>query len=169
MASTWTTPSAADVMSEFTPQEAATIKGIQGASNLPGILARVVAEIRDYIRSGGYALDTTDETTIPLGLHNDAITLARWRLLISLPQLKTLQSEGRKEATDRAEQKLLLIADQKFSVEPPDSATAGTAKIGSWNSENKIIMRTHPVPRPAAQFDTQPGQYSNPDGQEDLP
>ncbi len=164
----WAAPTADDVMSEFTTQEADTIKKIQGASNLPGILTRVVAEIRDYIRSGGYALDLTDETTLPLGLHNDAITLARWRLLISLPQLKTLQSDGRKEATERAEKKLLLIADQKFSVEPPD-ATAGSAKIGSWNSENKIIMRTHPVPRPAAQFSPQTGKYSNPDATEDKP
>ncbi len=164
----WATPTADDVLSEFTQQEIDQIKKIQGAANLPGILARVVAEIRDYIRSGGYALDATDETTIPLGLHNDAITLARWRLLIALPQAKNLQSDARKEATERAEKKLLLIADQKFSVEPPD-ASAGTAKIGSWNSENKIIMRTHPVPRPATQFSPQTGKYSNPDATEDKP
>ena len=145
----WKTPTPDDVLSEFTPQEVDAVKKIQGASNLPGILTRVIAEIRDYIRAGGYQLDLTDETTLPLGLHNDAITLARWRMLIALPQLKTLQSEGRKEATDRAEKRLVLIAQQNYAVEPPD-ATAGSAKIGSWNSENKIIMRTHPVPRPAA-------------------
>ena len=162
----WAAPSSSDVLTEFTTQEANAIQSAQGASgsNISGILTRVVAEIRDYIRAGGYSLDS-DTTKIPLGLHNDAITITRWRLLLAIPALKNLQSEGRKDATERAEKKLRDIAAQKFSVEPP---TAGTNSVtGSWNSENKLINRTHPVPRPGVQYSPQTGTYGNPDAPAD--
>jgi hypothetical protein len=162
----WSAPLLADVLSEFNPTEQAAFQSLQGGvNNITAILARVVAEIRDYIRSGGYDLDE-DTTTIPLGLYNDAIDLTRWRLLTSAPKLKALQTEERQQACEQAEKKLALIAQQKYAPEPP---TAGVEdRGGAWNSENKLIMRTHPVPPPSRQFGPPwPGQYANPDAPAD--
>lgn len=126
----WITPTTADVTTEFTERELAVIQNVQGAltSNLPAILARVVDEARENIRSGGTALDDVT-TTIPRGLVNDVIAIARWRLLISIPQLKALQSEARKEEYDRAIKKMESIATGKFKVEPAAGGSVGSGMI----------------------------------------
>jgi hypothetical protein len=165
----WTAPTVADVLSEFTPAEKLAVESIQGdvtAANLTAILARVVAEIRDYIRSGGYALDAT-ATTLPLGLHNDCISIARWRYVNSVPALGKLRSDDRKKSNDDAMEKMGKIAAQKFAVEPPTSATGSGARSGNWNTENKVVGRAHPVPRPGNQFQGGAGRYANPDAPED--
>jgi hypothetical protein len=163
--STWSAPSEADVLTEFNAGESLAIRTAQQSvdSNIPRILARVVAEIREDIRSGGYALDP-DPTTIPLGLHGDAIAVARWKLLIAIPKLLTLQTKERKQENDAAKAKFKQIAAQERAVEPPEE-TEGMppGRAGSWNSEGKLIMRTHPVPRPSLQFPANPDHYANPD------
>jgi len=167
MASTWTAPSANDVLNEFTPVETAALQKMQGGtSNLAAIFARVVAEVRDSIRSGGYLLDAESASTLPLGLHNDAILIARWRWLISIPTAKALQTKEREDAANKALEKLGKIANQKFAVESP-TAPAGASSAGRWNSENKLVMRTHPVPRPASQFPAKDDAYASPDTQDE--
>lgn len=161
----WAAITEADVLSEFTPDEATSLQTIQqGASNapvdnLPLVLARTVAEVRDYIRSGGYALDTTSSSTLPLGLHSDVIAIARWRWLIAMPRLKTLETDVRERAFNRALKKLDLIAQGNFAVEPPASETTTGNRAGNWNSENPLLMRTHPVPSAASQY--QPSQATD--------
>jgi hypothetical protein len=164
----WSTaPSAADVRSEFTASEASALTRLQGgADNLPVILDRAIAEVRDAIRAGGYDLDA--DGTLPLGLHSDCIAIARWRWLITLPDAaKPLQTEGRKAAFEAAQKKLSKISNQEWAVEPPD--LDNQRRYGNWNSENKIVPRTHPVPRPARQYSPQDGRYANPDGPLDNP
>ena len=157
----WSAPSSAEVLQEFTPSEVNLLTIAQaGATNSAAILSRVVAEFRDAIRAGGYGLDA-DITKIPLGLHTDAIDVARWRMLTALPQLKQLQTDARKAAADRAFAKLVLIADQKYSTEPPAAQPVANPN-GNWGSENKLIMRTHPVPRPGSQYPPTPNDYANP-------
>jgi hypothetical protein len=165
----WSAPTSDLVLSEFTPQEAAAIQRIQGANSLPAIFARVVNEIRDYIRAGGYNLDP-DETKIPDGLHNDSIDLTRWRLLISLPALRSLQTEERKNACERAEKKLDRIAAQKFAVEEPTlpDDPPPVTPAGTWGGPNKLIMRTQPAPRPGVQFPRDANEYSNPAAPQDY-
>jgi hypothetical protein len=167
----WNTPTADDVLSEFTPTELATITTLLGSApmdntgKLAAILTRTVFEIRDYIRSGGYSLDA-DVTTIPDGFFNDAIAMTRWRFLVSAPQFKQLQTEERKALYQASLDKMLLVASIKFGVEDPaDVAQAGDA---NWNSENKLMMRTHPIPRPGTQFTPAGGQYANPDAPADT-
>jgi hypothetical protein len=162
-----TAPTAADVRSEFTPAESALLQRLQGdVDNLPAVVARAVAEVRDAIRSGGYDLGETG--TLPLGLHADCIAIARWRWLLSLPGAGAdLQTEVRERACKASLDKLKLIATQKYAVEPPTDPQASTAPAGRWNSENKLVGRGHPVPRPAVQFQPQAGRYSNPAAPED--
>ena len=134
----WQAPQPGDIATEFTPQEAAAIQAQQGMANLPAILGRVVAEIRDYIRSGGYDLDP-NPANIPLGLYNDAIDLTRWRLLISLPSLKAMQTETRQKAAENALAKLKLICEQRYAPEPPVAGSEDRG--GNWNSENRSEER----------------------------
>jgi hypothetical protein len=162
----WSAPSAADVLSEFTADEQEILDAVQGVetSSVAAILGRVVAEVRDSIRSGGYAL-ADGVTTLPLGLHGAAIDLTRWRWLISVPALKALQTDARKKAAEDSLKKLEKIAAQEWAVEPPTEGA--TARSGCWNSENKLVMRTHPVPPPGLQRTPADGQYANDDAPED--
>lgn len=169
----WITPTADDVLSEFTPAEVATINNLMGGgvvvtNRLGLILGRTVAEIRDYIASGRYDLDPAP-STLPPSMLEDAIAITRWRFLVSVPQLKQLQTEERRDAMLRSIVKLKEVADQKFVPESPVDTTVNTA--GMWNSENKLIMRTHPVTPPSTQFQTQPTQppYANPIAPKDSP
>src|SRR6266403_1482150 len=168
----WEILTTEDVLSEFTVSEAAALRQLQGSgsgsglpfANIDLIVAHAVDEVRGFIDSGGYTLDVCDNT-IPIGLFSDAIALARWRVLIAVPSFRQLQTPERKAAFDEAIKKLMLIATREFSVEPP--VPDANPRTGNWNSENKLIMRTHPIPRPATQFTPQINTYANPDGPAD--
>jgi hypothetical protein len=166
----WEVLTTEDVLSEFTLREADAIRILQGSgsgsgsglpfANMDVIVAHVIDEVRGYIIAGGYEVDLVLDTTIPISLFEDAIAIARWRLLIATPSFRQLQTEDRKQAFEDALKKLALIAAQQFAVEPPIPAL--NPRTGNWNAENKIIMRTHPLPRPATQFTPQINTYANP-------
>ena len=158
-------PTSSDLASEFTPDEIALVTELQGGtSNLAVVVSRAIAEVRDAIRAGGYDLDA--EGTLPLGLHSDCIAIARWRYLISLPNAaKELQTDARKSAYEEAQKKLGKISNQEWAVEPP--SLNDQRRFGNWNSENKVLPRTTPVPRPGTQFAPHDGQYANPDAPAD--
>ena len=61
------------------------------------------------------------------------------------------------------------IGGHKIRVEAPDDVDISEApqNRGAWNSESKILMRSHPVPRPAQQLPPD-GDYANPDGPTDT-
>jgi len=169
---TWEIFTTEDVLNQFTIAEAGAIRSLQGSgsgsglpfANIDAKVARIIDEVRGYVASGGYELDD-DPRTIPISLFEDAISIARWRLLIAVPSFKQLQTEERRQAFEDALKKLLLIAQQKFAVLPPQPPTISRA--GCWNSENKLIMRTHPIPTPATQWTPQTDTYANPDAPED--
>lgn len=169
----WEILTTEDVLSEFTIAEASAIRTLQGSGsgsglpfgNIDVIVARAIDEVRGYIISGGYAVDPVLDNTIPIGLFADAVAIARWRLLIATPSFRQLQTEERKLAFEAAIAKLMLIAQQKFVVEPPVPEV--NPRTGNWNAENKLIMRTHPIPTPATQWTPQIDTYANPDAPED--
>lgn len=170
----WEAPTADDVQSEFTPTEVATINNLLSGSinietRLNMVLRRTVLEIRGYIRSGDYPLDLTSTATVPQSMLTDAVALTRWRFLISAPQLKQLQTEERRQSFEDSVAKLKAIAAQNYT---PDAPTAvDIIQGGMWNSECKLIMRTHPVTPPSTQFQPQPGipAYANPNAPPDAP
>jgi len=170
----WEILTTEDVLSEFTMSEAAAIRQLQGSgtgsglpfANIDLIVAHAVDEVRGFISAGGYAIDLILDTTIPIGLFEDAIAIARWRLLIATPSFRQLQTEERRLAFDEAMKKMFLIADQKFFVEPPIPEV--NPRTGNWNSENKLIMRTHPIPKPSTQWTPQNDTYANPDAPKDA-
>src|SRR6266436_5166196 len=128
----WEVLTAEDVLSEFTPTEASALRNLGMGSgtasgsgsgppfvNMDLIVIHVIDEVRDFIRAGAYPLDAVFDNTIPVGLFADAIAIARWRVLIAVPQLRQLQTDERKQAFDDAMKKMFLIAAQQFAVEPP--------------------------------------------------
>ncbi|MGO8678050.1 MAG: hypothetical protein ACLQVX_19580 [Limisphaerales bacterium] len=155
----WKTVTVEDVLGEFTVEEQAALKGIQGAGDaLPLILARVVNAVRGAIRAGGYRLGA--EGTTPDQLDLEIVAMARWRWLTAFSQLQRLQTRDRRDAHDEALAKLDRIAQQRIAIEPPEEPKKGgvgragvpSPKSGQWNSENKLLNRTHPVPTPEAQW-----------------
>jgi hypothetical protein len=172
----WEILTTEDVLSEFTVAEASALRTLQGSgsgsglpfANIDIIVAHAIDEVRGFILAGGYDLDPAiddDPRTIPIGLFEDAIAIARWRVLIAVPSFRQLQTDERKQAFEDAIKKLMLIAAQQFNVEPP--VPDANPRTGNWNSENKLIMRTHPIPRPATQFTPQINTYANPDAPAD--
>jgi hypothetical protein len=159
----WTTFTSDAVLDEFTERERAALDAIKGRSAMDTLCARVVAEFRGAINAGSYALG--DDGTLPDALHSHAAAVCRWRFLTSIAKAEALQTDDRKDANKRAEAILDKIAEMKWSVEAP----AGTAsRSGNWNSDNKLLTRTHPVPRPAAQFPGNSNSYANPDAPADY-
>lgn len=151
----WKKPTSDDVLSEFTPAEQTSIGALVDDDTLDLVVVRVTDEIRDFIRAGGYALDV-DALKIPQGLFNDAISIARWRLLVSAPSFKQLQTEERHQLYVDAMAKLNKIAEGEFEPEPPvvedEPPPPGTV---NWNSEKKLLMPTHM-------------SYANPEGPADI-
>jgi len=162
-----TAPSATDITSEMTASEVGLIQRLQGgADNLPAIAARVLGEFYDAIMASGSDLDTAG--TLPLGLHSDFIAVARWRFLVSLPKAaETLQTDVRKQACKEGLEKLRMISKQEWAVQQPGTLAVANSRFGNWNSENKLVMRTNPTPRPGTQYSPPCEQYANPAGPSD--
>lgn len=157
----WTTLDTSELLQEFNSRELAALDAIKGQADLAGILDRAVAEFRGAIIAGGYTLG--DEGTLPDGLKSACIALARWRFLVSVGKNEALQTKERQAAHDRATTLLDKISAQEYAVESPST---GAVRTGSWNSENKILMRGHPSPRPGPPAATD--DYANSDAPQDA-
>lgn len=158
----WRIISTADV--RLTPQEVATLNNIAGSTAVcADILANVVREFVGAIRAGYGDAAVADDGTIPDLLRLHVINRTRWLWLVEFPSMKVFQTPERSKLNDAAEKAIRELANRELNVEP---ATAVTAS-GNWNAENKLIMRTHPVPAPGTQFQSETG-YANPDGPADT-
>jgi phage gp36-like protein len=121
----WQTLSDLEVLAELTPAEKRSIDTLLGGDSLGPIVANTVSLVRGYIVAGGYTIG--QDGTLPEGLKSDAIAIARWRLLVALPQNAGLQTESRKAAYTEAMDKLKLVAAGKFGVEVPENAATTIA------------------------------------------
>lgn len=128
-------------------------------------IANATARVRRAV-AGGNPVDA-DTTKVPISLKGVTVRIALYALMerLGLPL-----SEDQRDTRKSDHSDLLRISDRKVLVEAPDDLMETSPvpqNIGSWNSENKILGRTHPVPRPAVQRPIQPGKYANPDAPED--
>lgn len=164
----WTSISADDLKAAglgFVVDRARTT-AVGGADPVEEEIANAVARVRRAV-GGGNPLDY-DGTKVPGSLKGVTVRLALFALMerIRLPLTEDQRETRKSDYSD-----LLRIADRKVLVEAPDTPTEDSPvpqNLGSWNSENKILPRAHPVPRPGVQ---QPGggagKYANPTGPED--
>lgn len=118
----WTAITENDLLDEFSAPERTAHDNVKNSDALGNILRRVINRFRGAILAGGGTLG--DDGTLPDSLHGEAIALARWRYLLSLPNIGTaIQSEPRKEEAERAVALLKRIEAGEYRVE--DAATAG--------------------------------------------
>lgn len=128
-------------------------------------IANAVSRVRRYV-SARNAVDA-DVAKVPGSLKALTIRMAVFALMerIRFP-LNEDQRDTRK--TDEAELRDLAKPGAGL-VESPDVAIENSPvpqNFGNWNSERKVVGRTHPVPPPATQH--APGDdYANPNGPED--
>jgi hypothetical protein len=124
-----------------------------------------VARVRRAVAAGN-DLDI-DITKVPTSLEALTVRLALYALAerIGLPLSEDQRKSRQVDAEDLGE-----LSRRKIRVELSDNIdlAASPQNRGHWNSEPKLIMRTHPVPPPSAQFP--PGTaYANPDAPADAP
>lgn len=116
MEETWSELTTADVTGQFTPGEQAVLKNIRnGQDALADIVSKVIDQVRKAYLDGGREIDQTDDSSIPDGEKVRAVAIARWKLLISFPQLKTMQTAERKSAHDDANEYFMQVAARKLT------------------------------------------------------
>lgn len=162
----WRSITTDQLLNEFNQVESDRLSNIQGVgSALPQILADTVAEYVGAMNAAAYAVN--NDGTVPDQLRRHVMARARWGWLVAFPQLKAFQTKERKDAADAAEKILEKIAARTFgAIEDPAGTTTSAA---NWNSENRLILRTHPAPPPSQQSPpapTLPG-YANPNAPPD--
>lgn len=163
----WITPTDDEVLAKAS-QERTSIAAIKGNDDLAQILSEVVADFRDAIAGRENGLDA--DGTMPIGLAKYARDMALWIFITrGVPKNEGVQTQQRADAAKKAEEMLQGIREGKVAVEPPTGWADTTAQ--NWNSENRLVMRTHPVPPPIQQQpppSTGGRPYANPDGQGDV-
>jgi hypothetical protein len=127
----WRSITTTEAEEEFTPAEKAAIDVATQGALFSSVLGRVVDFIRSACLAGSGAVG--EAPTIPDLLRMDAVAVARWRWLCSIPSLKALQSEDRKALHDDGIKRIEKVATGDLKVETP--TTAGTETLSSGNSE----------------------------------
>lgn len=137
--------------------DSARTLAVGGVDPVDDAIESAVARVRRAL-SAANALDT-DPAKIPRSLKAVAVRLVLFALM---ERIGLAASEDQRKTRDLDNSDLLRIADRKVRVEPPDSpdTDAVPKNRGTWDSENKIIGRMHPVPPPPLQ--TSAGGYANP-------
>lgn len=167
---TWVTLTEDDVLSGMTQRErddfAKTSVGATVTDRLVPILTDLVAEIQGMIASRADNPTPPSEDVIPSEFKARAVSLARWRVLITIPGYAP--GEARKLDYEKADAFFTRVAEGKIRprAEVAEDAPAGTPPSGSWNSENKIVGRMNPTPKPGVQGGGS-GRYANDDAPSD--
>lgn len=148
-----------DIMSRASAIAAGAVEPVADA------IENAVAAVRLAVMAGN-ALDA-DPEKVPLSLKGLTVRMAVFALM---GRIRLKLGDDQQKQAERDEQQLLRIEQRKVRVEPPDDPETtdlvAPQNRGTWNSENKLLGRTHPAPRPAAQRSGD-GRYANPEGPED--
>lgn len=101
---------------------AKTSVGATVTDRLLPILADLTAEIRGYIATWSPNTISADATKIPPSFKAKALSIARWRLLITIPGYTP--GEARKLEFEKADMFFNKVAEGKIRPEPADDAQA---------------------------------------------
>lgn len=160
----WVTLTEDDILSGMTQRErddfAKTSVGTTVTDRILPILADLVAEIQGTIASRADNPAPPSESVIPSEFKARAVSIARWRVLISIPGYQP--GDSRKLDYEKAEAFFMQVAEGKRRprAEVAVDAPAAIPTSGTWNSENKILGRMNPTPKPGAQGGGS-GRYAN--------
>jgi len=167
---TWVTLTEDDVLSGMTQRErddfAKASVGTAVTDRLVPILADLVAEIQGMIASRADNPTPPAEDVIPSEFKARAVSLARWRVLITIPGYSP--NDARKLDYEKADAFFMQVAQGKIRprAEAAVDAPARIPTSGTWNSENKIVGRMNPTPKPGVQGGGS-GRYANDSAPED--
>jgi hypothetical protein len=122
----WVTLSADDLMSTLTKRErddfGKTSPASEGGDRVPQILSDLVAEVRGYIATVPQNVLSADATRIPPSMRAQALCIARWRLLVTIPGYTP--GEARKAEYEAAQRYFQSVAKGLIRAEdPPDPIT----------------------------------------------
>jgi phage gp36-like protein len=164
---TWVTLTVNDVLSGMTLAErdsfAKTSVGVSVPDRVAPILTDLVAEIQGMIASRADNPVPPSASVIPAEFKARAVSIARWRLLITIPNYQP--GDSRKLDYENAEAFFMKVAEGKIRprAEAVSGAAAPVASQGRWNSENRLRGRMNPTPPPAGAAT----DYANPDSPAD--
>jgi hypothetical protein len=167
----WVTLTVDDILAGMTVREredfAKTSVGVAVPDRLAPILENMVAEIQGMIASRADNPTPPDTDVIPAEFKRHAISIVRWDLLTSIPGYTP--GEARKLAYTDANTFFLKVSEGKIRprAQAAVDAPASTPTSGTWSSENKIVGRMNPTPRPGAQGGGS-GRYANDDAPQDA-
>lgn len=161
--STWVTLTENDTLSGMTLKEredfAKTSVGVTVTDRLAPILTDLVQEIQGMIASRADNPLPPGTAVIPAEFKARAVSLARWRTLITIPGYQP--GEARKLDYEKADAFFMQVAQGK--IRPRAEATPATTSAGRWNAANRINGRMHPTPPPGGAAE----DYANPDSPPD--
>lgn len=166
---TWVTLTEDDVLSGMTQRErddfAKTSVGVTVTDRLTRVLSDLVAEIQGMIGSRADNPVPPSGTVIPAEFKARAVSIARWRVLITIPGYQP--GDARKLDYEKADAFFMQVAAGKIRprAELPVDAAPPVPSGGTWNSENKFTGRMNPVPRPGPEAG---GRYANEDAPNDA-
>lgn len=166
----WVTLTEDDVLSGMTKRERDDFAGASNSTRVTDriapILTDLVAEIQGMIASRADNPVPPSENVIPAEFKARAVSIARWRVLISVPGYQP--GEARKLDYEKADSFFMQVAQGKIRprAEVAVDAPASVPTSGTWNSENKIVGRMNPTPKPGTQGGGS-GRYANDDAPTD--
>lgn len=165
----WVSLTDEDVLSGMTQRErddfAKTSVAGSVTDRIVPILADLVAEIQGLIASRADNPTPPAEDMIPSEFKARAVSLARWRVLITIPGYQP--GDARKLDYEKADAFFMQVAQGKIRprAEAAEDAPAHTPTSGTWNSENKFLGRMNPTPPPGPSGS---GRYANPTAPSDT-
>jgi hypothetical protein len=123
----WNTLSASQILTGFSPQEIAFLQNNLGGQQaaldaLAPFINDEIAALQGAVIAGGS--QQGQPGTVPDQLRPDFVAIVRWRLLLSYPSLKSLQTDARKDAFTRAQDKISEVANGRLKVELPPASQA---------------------------------------------
>lgn len=140
----WQTLSVDNVKTRLTGPELSALQSAALASGqedpLPEIITTVVDEVRGYISAGGHTLETG--TTVPSKLVSASLAIIRYRLATRLP-VKSLLDENRIREYQDAVKLLERVADGRFAIEEPVTATSEVQGGSSPSMSSKTRIFTN--------------------------
>jgi hypothetical protein len=135
----------------FTPTERRVLSSAanrDAADTLQYWVTTAVGEFVGALSAANYPVNT--DGSVPDQLRRYVIDSAVWNWLLRFPALRAFRTREREDASRNAHAVYKSICARTYgAVESPTGTDFGT---GNWNSEVKLVMRTHPVPTPAQQF-----------------
>jgi len=135
----WVTLTTDEVVEELNDREVTALNAVKGREALGGILDRVVARVRGSVYAGGTVLG--DEGTIPASLAGDAVAMARWNFLISVARNEALQTKDRRDAKDKAEERLRLVETGELRIEPASGTTTSGTPSPSFETRTRTFTK----------------------------